>query len=172
MPLLANNEWGTPPKYIESARNVMGSIDTDPASNPKAQLTVKADEFYTEENSGLDRKWWGNIWLNPPYGRGLAKPFLRDLVLYYKSGFVGQAIVLTNGVHDRTWWNETIGKECSALCLPDHRIAFINPDTGKPVRGNNNNQLFTYLGDNPDAFCEEFNQYGLCVIPQRPVTFL
>lgn len=169
---MANNNWGTPSKYIESARKVMGSIDTDPASNDAAQKIVKADVYYTEKNSGLDDQWFNNVWLNPPYGRGLALPFLLDLQIYYSRCLVDQAIVLTNGVHDRSWWSDTIGELCSAICMPDHRIAFIDPDTGETVRGNNNNQLFTYLGDNPDVFCEEFNQYGLCVIPQRPVTFI
>ena len=169
---MANNNWGTPPKYIESARKVMGSIDTDPASNDAAQQIVKAAIYFTEEYSGFGHPWYGNVWLNPPYGRGLALPFLESLVDQYINGLVNQAIILTNAVYDIPWWNTTVGEVCSAICLPDHRIQFINPDTGEPQKGNNKNQLFTYIGDNPDAFCEEFNQYGLCVIPQRPVTFL
>lgn len=167
---MANNEWGTPSKYIESARKVMGTIDTDPASNDNAQKIVKAHNFYTEQNSGLDKIWYGNIWLNPPYGRGLAKPFMEKLFGHYcNTGHEG--IALTNGVHDRTWWTDTIGKICTAICLPDHRIRFINPDTGKPQSGNKYIQMFTYLGDNPEKFCDEFSQYGLCSIPHRPVTF-
>lgn len=167
---MTNNNWGTPSKYIESARKVMGSIDTDPASNDAAQQIVKANVYYTEQNSGFDNQWFGNVWLNPPYGYGLAKPFMESLVSQYDTSAVSQAITLTNGVHDTNWWVGTVSRVCSAVCLPDHRIAFIDPVTGEHERGNDRNQLFTYLGDKPEAFCEEFNQYGLCVIPQRPVT--
>lgn len=143
----------------------MGSIDTDPASNDEANKTIQSLIYYTEQNSGLDKQWVGNVWLNPPYGRGLAEPFITTLIGQYRAS-VTQAVVLTNGVYDTKWWSN-LGKHCSALCLPDHRIAFINPETGKSERGNDKNQIFTYLGYNPKKFCEEFQQYGLCVIPAR-----
>lgn len=170
---MANNSWGTPPHFIESARKVMGSIDTDPASNDEAQKIVRAGFYFTEENSGLDQVWHGNVWLNPPYGRGLAKPFINQVVHQYEHCVVTQAVVLLNSVYSSAWWKESeIAEACSAICLPDHRIAFINPDTGKPEKGNDREQIITYLGDNPTAFCEEFNQYGLCALPYRPVTFM
>lgn len=165
---MANNEWGTPPDIIDSSRTVMGSIDIDPASNAQAQKVVNSLIYFTKHNSGLDHDWLGNVWLNPPYGAGLAKPFAEKLKTSYQRN-LKQAIVLTNGVHDCQWWNTTIGQICSAICLPDHRIAFINPDTGEPERGNDRNQMISYIGDNPDGFCSEFNQYGLCVKPQRRV---
>lgn len=169
---MANNEWGTPSKYIESARKVMGSIDLDPASNDAAQMTVKAGSYCDEQRNGLTVPWFGNVWLNPPYGYGLAKPFMDRLVDQYKKSLIESAIVLTNNTPDTNWWSETSGKYSSALCLLDHRISFINPDTGEAERGNNRNQLFSYFGDDPELFCEEFDQYGLCVIPFRPVTFI
>lgn len=170
---MANNSWGTPPHFIESARKVMGSIDTDPASNDEAQKIVRAGFYFTEENSGLGQVWHGNVWLNPPYGRGLAKPFINQVVHQYEHGVVTQAVVLLNSVYSSAWWKESeIAQQCSAICLPDHRIAFINPDTGKPEKGNDREQIITYLGDNPTEFCEEFNQYGLCALPYRPVTFM
>lgn len=164
---MANNEWGTPSNYIESARKVMGSIDVDPASNDTAQEVVCAQYYYTKQNSGLDVYWGGRVWLNPPYGRGEAEPFVLKLVSQYRQRITTQAIILTNNVSDTIWWSSTIGKVCTAICQLDHRIAFINPQTGKPERGNDRNQLIAYIGDNVGGFIEEFSQYGLCSVPVR-----
>lgn len=170
---MANNEWGTPPNIIESARKVMGSIDLDPASNDEAQKVVQAGVYYTEDDSGLDQYWLDNVWLNPPYGRGLAEPFITTLVNQFEPGYVNQAVVLLNTVYTSTWFRESgINSIYSATCLPNKRIAFINPDTGKPEKGNDRDQIIVYLGDNPTAFCEEFSKYGVCHLPYRPVTFL
>lgn len=170
---MANNEWRTPPHFIESARKVMGSIDTDPASNDEAQKTVQAGIHYTEETNGLDKLWLGNVWLNPPYGRGLAEPFINTLTEQFEAGDVHQSIVLLNTVYTSNWWGNTgINEHYSALCLPRDRIAFINPETGKPEKGNDRDQIIVYLGDNPTAFCEEFSKYGVCHLPYRPISFM
>lgn len=171
---MANNSWGTPPHFIESARKVMGSIEVDPASNAEAQKIVQADAWFTELSNGLDHYWNGNVWLNPPYGRNLAAPFIKQVVHQYKVvECVTQAVVLLNSVYSSAWWKESeIAQVCSAICLPDHRIAFINPATGEPEKGNDREQIITYLGDNPNKFCEEFSQYGLCALPYQPVTFM
>src|ERR1700686_3804949 len=68
-----SNEWYTPAKYIEAARRTMGSIDLDPASCELANQIVKATKFYTQEENGLDQEWYGNVWLNPPYGSSIGK---------------------------------------------------------------------------------------------------
>ena len=170
---MANNNWRTPPHFIESARKVMGSIDTDPASSDEAQNVVQAGVYYTEETNGLDKLWEGNVWLNPPYGRGLAKPFIVSLVEHFNGEYVHQAIVLLNTVYTSNWWNDSnIPDEYSALCLPRDRIAFINPETGKPEKGNDRDQIIVYLGDNPTAFCEEFSKYGVYHLPYRPISFM
>lgn len=170
---MANNSWGTPPYLIESARKVMGSIDCDPASNDTAQKVVRAGVYYTEDDSGLNKGWCGNVWLNPPYGRGLAKPFINKLPIEYVLGLTDQAVVLLNTVYTSTWFRESgINNIYSAICLPNKRIAFVNPDTGETEKGNDRDQIIIYVGDNPTAFCEEFSQYGMCHLPYRKVSFL
>lgn len=160
---MANNEWRTPREYIEAARYAMGSIDVDPASNAEANKTVQATVFFDKETNGLTKDWGRNVWLNPPYGRGEAEPFISTLVNQYCYGTVYQAIVLLNTVYTSKWWNRTgINDIHSAICLPSKRIAFINPNTGEPEKGNDRDQVIVYVGENPDEFCKEFRKHGIC----------
>ncbi|GAM77090.1 modification methylase Bsp6I [Vibrio ishigakensis] len=152
-----NNEWHTPHQYIDSARKVMGSIDTDPASNDIAQEYIQADTYYTIDNSSLDKEWSGNVWMNPPYGRTI-KDFCNKLVDEFESGRVKQAIVLTNNGTDTQWFDALSGIS-SAICHHKKRIAFLRP-TGERVNNNTKGQIFMYIGDNSQAFRDEFNQYG------------
>ena len=166
---MANDAWMTPPHIIESAREAMGSIDTDPASNDIAQTFVKAKYHFTEERSGLVGGWQGNVWLNPPYSRGNIEPFLNRLVFFYLTKYVDQAVVLTNTVYTSKWWRRTtISDYATAYCLPSERIAFIDPATMEPQKNNDRDQLITYVGRNPEQFCESFSKDGTCSIVYVP----
>ena len=52
-------EWYTPFNIIDLAREVLGVINVDPASNLIAQEWIKADKFYTKDTNGLDKPWKG-----------------------------------------------------------------------------------------------------------------
>src|SRR5262249_14971473 len=47
-----DSEWYTPPEYVEAARDVLGGIDLDPASNHLAQATVRATRYFTKQDDG------------------------------------------------------------------------------------------------------------------------
>lgn len=149
------NEWYTPECYIESARLVMGSIDLDPASSEIANQTVNANLFYTQEEDGLSKEWFGNIWMNPPYSQPLIFQFISKLV---ESNQVNQAIVLVNNGTE-TKWGQLLMKHSSAVCFHQGRIRFIDKygNLGDaPLQG----QMICYLGSEANNFVNEFNQYG------------
>lgn len=156
-----NNEWYTPSDYIEAAREVMGSIDIDPASNDIAQETVKAAVYYTAETNGLDKEWRGNVWMNPPYASDLIGKFIDKLVAELPN--IEQAIVLVNNATETEWFNKLIPR-ASAVCFPRSRVKFYMPDgkTGAPLQG----QAIIYFGIHYDKFINVFTQKGWCALPQ------
>lgn len=153
-----NDEWYTPPEFIDSAREVMGSIDIDPATCEKAQAWIKAEVYYTKKNSGLDQQWTGNVWMNPPYSQPLIQRFCDAVCLKWDCREFSQAIVLVNNATETAWFQPPLNR-CAAICFPAGRVRFIGADgdfSGAPLQG----QAFLYFGDNPDLFCATFGEYG------------
>jgi hypothetical protein len=170
-----SNEWYTPRKYVEAARKVMGGIDLDPASCWEANQTVKATRFYTEQENGLAQEWYGNVWLNPPYGKTIPKTikgrfkgggdtkdkslqrmFVDKAIAEYRAGHILQAIVLVTANTTVAWfqplWNFPI-------CTPYPKIRFFvlgSKEKQAQVFGN----CFVYLGSNEQKFIEVFSQFG------------
>ena len=64
----SGSEWGTPPYIVEPLSEAINGFDLDPASG--AESVSFADTRYTKEENGLIQDWFGDVWLNPPYGRG------------------------------------------------------------------------------------------------------
>lgn len=152
-----NNEWYTPTEHIESARLVMGSIDLDPASNETANKIVKANQFYTLENSGLDQEWGGNVWMNPPYSTNEIRAFIDKLHLEINR--CSAAIVLTNNSTDTSWWHK-LASFANEICFTRGRINFYNEDNkSSPTNG----QTFFYFGNSSAKFYTEFSKYGLVI---------
>jgi len=153
-----NNEWYTPKTFIESAREVMGSIDVDPASSAKANKVVKADIFFTEKDDGLSFEWSGTVFMNPPYASDLISKFTTHLVDEIECDRVTQAIVLVNNATETKWF-QALADKMRAVCFPASRVDFWHP-SGKPsapLQG----QAILYYGLNRDAFCVEFLKYGV-----------
>ncbi len=149
------NEWYTPECYIESAKKVMGNIDLDPASSEIANQTVKANLFYSQEEDGLSKEWFGNVWMNPPYSQPLIFQFIIKLV---ESNKINQAIVLVNNGTE-TQWGQLLLSNSNAVCFHQSRIRFIDKygNLGQaPLQG----QIICYIGSEVNNFINEFNKYG------------
>jgi phage N-6-adenine-methyltransferase len=151
------NEWYTPPEYIEAAREAMGSIDLDPASCEVAQANVKARRHFTIDDNGLDKKWSGNVWLNPPYSKELIGLFAEKVV--GESSRFKQAIVLVNNATDTAWFHR-LASVASAACFMKGRIRFLDK-TGSPANTPVQGQVAIYIGSDVNQFRHAFSRFGV-----------
>lgn len=152
-----NNEWYTPEKYVDMAREVLGHIDLDPASSKIANETVKADRYFTEEENGLNQVWYGKVWMNPPYGTDLIGQFTEKFADEYIAGNITEGIVLVNNATETAWFADMI-QSASAVVFPRGRIRYYSPqkESNAPLQG----QAFIYFGENTDRFLEVFGVVG------------
>ena len=156
-----DNEWYTPAEYLERAREALGDIDLDPASNIVAQHTVGAANFFTIDDNGLTRDWNGRVWLNPPYAQPYIAQFVTKLVGEVRAGRVAAAILLTHNYTDTAWFHEAAGA-ANAICFTRGRIKFYEPDgtVAAPTQG----QAFSYFGGDVARFAEAFADVGFVVV--------
>ncbi|MCK6479426.1 MAG: ParB N-terminal domain-containing protein [Planctomycetes bacterium] len=151
-------EWFTPPVYIEAAREVLGGIDLDPASCRAANRIVRATRFFDRKADGLRHDWPGRVWLNPPYG-GLAGTFALRALDQYRKGITKAAILmLSTRFVERGWfvpfWDHP-------MCVHRTRIEFVLPsgETSENAHGT----LFVYLGPRPRSFAKVFGRFGAVI---------
>lgn len=158
-----NNEWYTPPEFIQAARDVMGEIDLDPASSEVANETVGADRFFTEEDNGLSKPWSGRVWMNPPYAQPLCSQFCERVSKAYADSEIESAIVLVNNATETRWFQGMLEK-ASAVCFLLGRVKFLRPEglAGAPLQG----QAILYFGEHGERFLEVFSQFGKVMFPR------
>ncbi len=158
------NEWYTPAKYIDAARDVLGGIDLDPASSELPQGYVRAERFHTMVDDGLKHEWHGRVWLNPPYAQPYITDFVQKMVCERSAGRVKAAIMLTHNYTDTSWFHEA-ASVADAICYTRGRVAFTDPEgkTAAPTQG----QAFFYFGDDTERFIERFAKFGFIVEPVK-----
>lgn len=156
-----NDEWYTPTHVLLLVREVLGTIDLDPASCEIANERVQATKYFTASDNGLTKEWNGKVWCNPPYSAALIKKFTAKLVEEYNKGNTTEAIILTNSGTD-TLWNQPLTAGVQVYTLG--RISFLLPDGSEKGKGGRG-QCFTYFGNNPQKFIEVFTRDNFCWCP-------
>lgn len=155
-------EWYTPPEIVARARQALGSIDLDPASNDVAQGWIRAAEYYTADDaiSGLAKPWLGRVFLNPPFD---ATPAWVDrLEREYVLGNVSAAVLLVNSAPGYSWW-ESLWRQ-RPVCLLRERLRFVRADGtsgGQAKKG----QTVAWFGADFRRFRDAFGDLGRVVLP-------
>lgn len=152
-----NIEWWTPPWIIEGVRQVMGEIDLDPATSVAAQRLVQARLYYTAGDDGLSYRWFGRVFMNPPYARGLVDLFAAKFAEEWMQGHIREGCVLCNNATETAWF-QTLAECATAMCALRGRVVFLGPSSqgNKGLQG----QVLLYFGVRPWRFMQVWSQHG------------
>lgn len=159
-------EWYTPKYIIDAVREVMGDIDLDPASNDEAQKTIRAESYYTQKDNGLEQRWYGRVFLNPPFKQPLIQQFIDKLLDSIECEDVTQAILLTNNNTDTQWFHAA-ARLANNVRFTKGRIHFVKQDeVSQPTNG----QAFFYFGPNVEKFRKRFARcFGIGMITDENI---
>lgn len=96
--------WATPDDFFNKVKTVF-NFDLDVCA---IKENAKCDKYYTPEDDGLSKDWFGVCWLNPPYGRKINK-WLKKA---YESTVINNATVvcLVPARTDTKWWHDYCAK--------------------------------------------------------------
>lgn len=153
------DEWYTPTEIVQAARDVLGEIDLDPASNPHAQKVVRAAKYFTKQDDALTKEWNGRVFCNPPYSTTLVQRFTDHLLHEVDAKRVKAAIYLVNNCTDTGWFHALA--ERFPFCLTKGRLAFYNRHGAKQAA--RQGQTIFYVGGARARFAKAFADVGVVV---------
>lgn len=170
---MISDERYTPSAFIEAAREVMGSIDLDPATSWKANEVVKATFIRTEAHNGLEVPWVDllgqpyRVWLNPP---SPPKPWWVKLMHEWQQGHILQAVYLAyNQQQLQSLQVDTpFSPGAFPICVPNRRINFLDAVTLEPQKSPKYPNAIIYvpgLENNTKDFLRVFKSFGDCYLP-------
>lgn len=162
--------WYTHVSIIELTEKFFdGQIDLDPMSCSQANQLVNAKTFYTAEQDGLTRPWYGNILWNPPWGNSdsnnIKRRGMKKLLDGFKSGDVKNAVCVLNSNATTTAWFAPLFD--FPICFPPKRIPHYGPngEGGSP----NSGTVVIGVTVDVDRFAEVFKNLGRIVVPHNGI---
>jgi hypothetical protein len=113
-------EWYTP-KWIFDGLDL--EFDLDPCSPKEGGFVPAKKKFWLPDYDGLSEDWFGNVWVNPPYGKETGL-WLSKLAAH------GEGIALVFA-RTSTKWFQKIVSGTSGVLFVNRRVRFISGATGE-----------------------------------------
>lgn len=145
-------EWGTPTWVVDPLSDSVGGFDLDPAAG--AEPKPYADTRYTLEDDGLSTNWFGDCWLNPPYGRKQNPKWAERVTDQVDNSDVDTITALVPAATDTQWFQNHYA-QADYLTLIEGRIEFIGGDD-RPSFAN----VIASFGDFPPAYMDALGGLG------------
>lgn len=119
-------DWETPHYLFRHLDREFG-FDLDVCANDR---NAKCERFFDEQKNGLAQKWTGRVWMNPPYGRGIAC-WVEKALSEVACGNAEIAVCLVSVRSDSRWWHQNCMK-ASEIRLMDQRLEFEGANNKAP----------------------------------------
>lgn len=143
------NDWLTP-KYIidwfgKQYNNKLW-FDLDPCASLYQRYKTATNQ-YTYVDNGLKKEWYGNVWMNPPYG-SQSKNWIIKLIKH------GRGVALLFARTETKLWQQYILPSCSAVLFLNKRVTFVRPDKTKARPATAPSALISWGSDNRTKLLE------------------
>jgi len=125
-------DWETPWSVVHAVAHLLNidRFDLDPAADPD---NAKADDYISllHDRDGLAESWWGNVWLNPPYGREIGAWVAKAAWEATHNRKVNLVAALVTARTDTHWWHDHVSKASTVMLLKG-RIRFVDAEASAP----------------------------------------
>lgn len=154
-----HGEWGTPPEIWEPIAEALNGFDLDPASGAEPESI--GDVQFTEEDDGLAQDWFGNVWLNPPYGRGENARWAEKV---YKESQRREVTSITALVpaSTETQWFQNYYAEGDVFTFLEGRVRFLGGDSAAPF-----SSVIVTFGPVTPAYLDALDKMGQMFVRVR-----
>lgn len=100
------DDWYTPQYIIDDVKNKynLKNFDLDPCCNSENKKALVG--FYKEDD-GLSKNWFGNVWMNPPYGRVIGR-WIKKAYEESQKGCTVYCLIPSRT--DTKWWHDYVMK--------------------------------------------------------------
>jgi len=140
---MANDEWATPRWIVDwvSDHTIGGPISTDVAASSDNHVVDRWFGEGGEHEDGLATKWEGKCWMNPPYSNPL--PWVQKAIDESKE--IGTSVTALLPMDFSTKWGRLAWENATDIIILNPRVAFIDPATKLPVKGNNKGSIIVFF---------------------------
>ena len=95
-----SHDWGTPQDFFDNLDAEFG-FTIDVCASPE---NAKCERYFTYHDNGLAQDWSGEVcWMNPPYGREIAR-WMGKAVAEARKG--ATVVCLVPARTDTAWWHD------------------------------------------------------------------
>ncbi len=123
------NFWRTPVWVLEALKSVFGVFDLDPCTYSRRTNGIARVGFIPEDN-GLELAWFGQVFVNPPYGRELSV-WVEKMVQESASPEVSLLVGLVPARTDTKWWHLAV-KSGATIVFLKGRLKFGDGEQSAP----------------------------------------
>lgn len=172
----AGSEWLTPAEYWQPLADALGGFDLDAATQHEYRQI--ADHHYTPAEDGLEQPWFGDVWINPPYGRDENPEWAKKIAGEADRPAVDTITALVPVSPGTMWWHDHYrGADYYCLVGDDQESPRIEFDVPEIIEERDdletdNNATFASMivcyGEFPPAYGEALREIGFVLEPAFP----